>query len=124
MQYDLVYWQCYYKKVLIASTEVAFTSDAGSTASSLFLRAQIREIELVSVCLLNSWSMMLFVCTPLQALNFHGIDLAWLHGTQNVSFQMGQISLLGVVDYFPFSKQKMFLKIIIIASLHCQRFQR
>lgn len=68
------------------------------------------KLILVSVCLLKSWSMMLFVCTSLQASNFHG-NLAWLHGTQNVSLQMGQVSLLGVVNYFPGLKQKMFLKI-------------
>lgn len=45
--------------------------------------------------------MMLFVFIPLQALNFHGINLAWLHETQNVSFQMSYISSPGVVNYFP-----------------------
>lgn len=48
---------------------------------------------------------MLFVFIPLRALNFRGINRAWLRETQNVSFQMSYISSPGGVNYFPVFKQ-------------------
>lgn len=101
----------------MAITEVAFHSDAGSRASSLFLSAQIREIETCVIVFPDA------VCVPSPtSSHFHDAILDWLHGTHNVCFQMSQTSPLAVVNYFPVLKQKMFLKLIII--VHSQRFLR
>lgn len=64
---------------------------------------------------------MLFVFSPLQALDFRGIHLAWLHETQNVSFQMSYISSPGVVNYVPVFKQFLSAECVSHLSLfrHC-----
>lgn len=117
-QYDLLNWPCCCKKVLWQALMGASNPHAGRTASSRFLRAQRRGIETWVCVFLNTWSMMLFVFIPLQALNFRGISRAWLHEAQKVSFQISYISSPGVVNCFQ-TVSSCWVCVPLVFDRHC-----